>query len=234
MKKKCIWNWDKKKELFTGLNNLTIVTPSDWMAGLVRQSFLNSFRIEVINNGINLNEFKPTYGYVQRKYGISNKKIVLGVSSSWVKSKGLDDFSQLAYKLPSQYQIVLVGLKKEQKNALPENIIGIKRTDNVHELAELYTAAEVFVNPTYEDNYPTTNLEALACGTPVITYKTGGSVEAVEASGCGVIVDQGDINELAKAVLSIDYNQEEKHCLYSCDENSNYEKYLELYKDLLK
>lgn len=228
------WNWKKKKELFTSIKNLTVVTPSEWLASLVRQSFFKDYRVEVINNGINLDDFKPTYGDIRNKYEIYDKKIVLGVSSSWVKSKGLDDFLRLADKLPNEYQIVLVGLTKEQKNALPKNIIGIEMTDNVHELAELYTAAKVFVNPTYEDNYPTTNLEALACGTPVITYKTGGSVETIKESECGVIVDQGNISELTKAILSINYNQQEKHCLCLCDANSNYGKYVELYKELLK
>lgn len=174
------WNWNKKKELFTGLENLTIVTPSEWLAGLVRQSFLEKCRIEVINNGINVDSFKPTYSDIHGKYKIKNKEIVLGVSSSWAKSKGLDDFVELSKMLPSKYQIILVGLTQEQKSNLPDNIIGLTRTDSVQELAELYTAAFVFVNPIYEDNYSTTNLEALACGTPAITYRTGGSVEAVE------------------------------------------------------
>ena len=116
---------------------------------------------------------------------------------------------------------------------MPEGIIGLERTDSVSELAELYTAAHVFVNPTYEDNYPTTNLEALACGTPVITYNTGGSIEAVEESGNGVIVPQGNVNELSVVIQKINRGQEKKQCLYSCDANVNFEKYLMLYVDLL-
>lgn len=227
------WNWNKKRELFTGIANLTVVTPSEWMARLVKQSFLKDCRIEVINNGINLNDFKPTKGDIHEKYGIQNKKIVLGVSSSWSKSKGLEDFVLLADRLPADYQIILVGLTKPQKEKLPEGIVGIERTDNVRELAELYTAAEIFVNPTYEDNYPTTNLEALACGTPIITYNTGGSVEAVQNSKSGVIIEKGDIEGLANAIICMQRQPDEKFRLFSCDANLNYEKYVELYKQIL-
>ena len=195
------WNWGKKKELFTEIPNLTIVTPSEWLAGLVRQSFFKGCRTEVINNGINLNDFKPTTGTIIDRLQIGNRKVILGVSSTWAKSKGLDDFIQLASLLPKTYVIVLVGLTKQQKEELPNTIVGIERTDSVKELAELYTLASVFVNPTYEDNYPTTNLESLACGTPVLTYRTGGSVEAA-GNEYGKIVDQGNVNQLAEYIVS--------------------------------
>lgn len=97
--------------------------------------------------------------------------------------------------------IVLVGLTKQQKEELPNSIVGIERTDSVQELAELYTLASIFVNPTYEDNYPTTNLEALACGTPVLTYRTGGSVEAA-GNEYGKIIDQGNVSQLAEYIVS--------------------------------
>ena len=154
------WNWNKKKELFTK-QKMTIVTPSEWLAGLVKESFLQNCSIQVINNGIDLENFKPTYGETINNLGLNDKKIVLGVSSTWVKSKGLDDFAELANILPKEYQVVIVGLSKDQVARIPHNIIGIERTDSVVELAELYTSAVVFVNPTYEDNYPTTNLEAI-------------------------------------------------------------------------
>lgn len=228
------WNWNKKKELFTGVENLTIVTPSEWLAGLVRQSFLEKCRIEVINNGINIDSFKPTYSDIHGKYKIQNKEIVLGVSSSWAKSKGLDDFVELSKMLPSKYQVILVGLTQEQKSNLPDNIIGFTRTDSVQELAELYTAAFIFVNPTYEDNYPTTNLEALACGTPVITYRTGGSVEAVEKCGGGVVVEQGNVKGILGAIEKQQISGKRKKALFCCDEKINYEKYYTLYCDILE
>lgn len=227
------WNWEKKKELFTALDSLTIVTPSKWLAGLVKESFLKDCRVKVINNGININDFKPTEGTFRKDHGLENKKIVLGVSSTWCKSKGIDDFAELSKKLPDDYKIVLVGLSKEQLTTLPEQILGIERTDSVHQLAEIYTAADVFVNPTYEDNYPTTNLEALACGTPVITYNTGGSVEATMESGHGAVVKQGDINGLMESIFKHNSDTREKHSLFQCDANLNYKEYVKLYENVL-
>lgn len=227
------WNWEKKKELFTKIPNLTIVTPSEWLAGLVRQSFLKGCRIEIINNGINLGDFAPMKSDVREKYGLENKKIVLGVSSSWSKSKGLDDFIQVAEKLPKEYQVVLIGLNREKIKTLPDSIVGIQRTDNIEELAAFYSEANVFVNPTYEDNYPTTNLEAIACGTPVVTYRTGGSAEIVEKTGYGIVVEQGDIKELIKAIVTVrkeDIKGKYNHLL---SQELRFAEYVELYRRIL-
>ena len=226
------WNWNKKRELYGKYKKLTIVTPSKWLSGLVKESFLKNRHVEVINNGIDLNMFKPTFGKYFNKYNLKNKKIVLGVSSTWVESKGIYDFYEVANQLGEDYQIVLVGLSHEQLKQLPSNIIGIARTDSVVELAEIYTAASVFVNPTYEDNYPTTNLEALACGTPVISYETGGSVEAISESGYGCVVTQGDIVGLVEAIKTQCNNLPEKECLYRCDAVENYDRYVALYEEL--
>lgn len=234
------WNWNTKKELFTGIENLTVVTPSKWMTDLVKQSFLKDCRVAVINNGINTNDFKPTYGSMIQGLKLKDKKIVLGVSSTWAKSKGLDDFVELSKILSDEYQIVLVGLTKEQKNRLPNDIVGIERTDSVKQLAELYTAASVFVNPTYEDNYPTTNLESLACGTPVVTYKTGGSVELVERTGAGVVVEQGNIDALVTAIREVVENKkvykEKVDSVESAviDENTRFREYLSLYERIVR
>ena len=172
-------NFLLKKELFTGIPNLTIVTPSKWLAELVKQSFLNEYPVRVINNGIDLTVFKPTESNFRKKCGLQNKKIILGVASVWSERKGLNDFIKLADLIDSDTRIVLVGVNKKQKKHLPKNIVAIEKTNNEKELAEIYTAADVFFNPTYEDNYPTVNLEAQACGTPVVTYDTGGSGESV-------------------------------------------------------
>ena len=225
------WNWHKKRELFTSLKNLIVVTPSNWMAGIVAKSYLKDFPIKVIHNGINSHIFRPTSSDIKHRIGADGKKIVLGVSSTWAPSKGLVDFCQLAGKLPNEYQIVLVGLPKKQIQSIPDKIIGIEKTDSAQDLAELYTAAHVFVNPTYEDNYPTTNLEALSCGTPVITYRTGGSVEAVEESGAGAVVDRGNISALEDAVLRIP-EADHRKALYQCDERERYQEYVSLYKQI--
>lgn len=227
------WNWNKKQELFTGVNNMTIVTPSRWLARLVKQSFLGDCDVEVINNGINLDDFKSTASDFRVKNRLENKKIVLGVSSTWADSKGLKDFIELSKLLPENYQIVLVGLTKEQKQELPKPMIGIERTDSVQELAALYSTADVFVNPTYEDNYPTTNLEALACGTPVVTYRTGGSVEAVEESGAGAVVEQGNVRQLSQSVVEVCEKQKYRIC-YDCSEERANKKYINLYNKILQ
>ena len=228
------WNWNRKKDLFTK-QNMTIVTPSEWLAELVKESFLKDCNITVINNGIDLNNFKPTTGLLIKKLGLEDKKIVLGVSSTWVKSKGIEDFYALANILPEEYQVVLVGLSEKQISALPSNIVGVERTDSVQQLAELYTAATVFVNPTYEDNYPTTNVEAIACGTPVVTYLTGGSAEIVEKSGMGAIVNQGDIIGLKNAVLEADKKVYQLLNLHElCSQECAFKKYVDLYSDILK
>lgn len=200
-------NFQLKKELFTSPENLTVVTPSAWLAGLVKESFLGEKTIEVIHNGVDLTRFKPlSSDDVRKKYGLENKKIVLGVAAIWSERKGLADLIKLAGLLPEEYRVVLVGLKPEQIAQLPTGITGIGRTDSVDELACLYSAAEVFLNPTYEDNFPTTNIEALACGTPVITYATGGSPEAIDES-CGRVVAQGDVEGLKKTILEMEKNE---------------------------
>lgn len=186
-----------KMQAFTAVKNMTIVTPSRWLANLVGQSFLKEYPVQVINNGIDLQSFCPTSGDFREEQGIQDKKIVLGAASVWGKTKGLQDMYQLADMLGDMYQVVIVGLMPEQMAELPRNVIGITRTNDVHQLAHIYTTADVFVNPTYQDNYPTVNLEAQACGTPVITYRTGGSVESVPPQQ---VVEQGNIEALCEMV----------------------------------
>lgn len=192
-------NHENKKRLFSTLSNMTIVTPSKWLAGLVGQTFLNKYQTVVINNGIDLTVFKPTESDFRKKHGLEDKKIVLGVASPWSGRKGLYDFLKLSEMLDEKYKIVLVGLTQEQIYKIPENILCISKTNNAQELAEIYTAADVFVNPTHSDNYPTVNLEAQACGTPVITYKTGGSPESTNESS---VVERGDIEELKAKIIA--------------------------------
>lgn len=226
------WNYKKKKELLTGIKNMTIVTPSEWLTGLVKKSFLKEYNVEVINNGINLNDFKPTVGYFKKNRGIEDKKIVLGVSSTWVKSKGLEDFIELSKRLSEKYVVVLVGLTKEQKGRLPANIIGIEHTDSIKELAELYTAAEVFVNPTYEDNYPTTNLEAIACGTPVITYDAGGSGEIIKKTGYGLILPKHEIELLSKTIENHEFLVKKSGVEIQLSQDTKFEEYVHLYSKI--
>lgn len=218
-------NYEYKKELFAGIHNLIIVTPSYWLADLVSKSFMKDYSVQVIHNGVDTEIFKPTFGNIKEKYKCQNKKIILGVAAVWDKRKGLDTFVELSKRVDSTYQIILVGLDKKQIESLPTNIIGIERTNNVYELVELYTEATVFVNPTLEDNYPTTNIESIACGTPVISYRTGGSPES--AKMYGMSVKKKDIDELVVAIKSVDKIQADN---VDIDYKNTLQKYLVIYQ----
>ncbi len=229
-------NYLKKKEIFTGVKNMTIVTPSSWLAELVRESFLGECPVKVINNGIDLKIFKPTKSNFREKYNIEDKFIILGVANIWERRKGFDYFIELSKLIKIDEIIVMVGLTEKQKRSLPDNIIGITRTNDVNELVEIYTAADVFVNPTLEDNFPTTNLEALACGTPVITFNTGGSAECIDGN-CGMVVEKGNINKLIKAINQIKSDRQNKdHCINKAskfNKSTRFNEYVELYRNLL-
>ncbi|MFI3172958.1 MAG: glycosyltransferase [Eubacteriales bacterium] len=195
-------NYRDKKQLFTAIKDMTIITPSKWLANLVKESYLGKYPVKVIHNGIDLEKFHPVKSDYKIRNAMEDKHMILGVSNIWEERKGLKDLLELQKLLPNHYQIVLVGLSQEQVDSLPEGMIGMTRTSSQEELIELYSEADVFVNPTYEDNFPTTNIEALACGTPVITYNTGGSPEAVDET-CGIVVAQGDIEALSEQIQKI-------------------------------
>lgn len=227
-------NYERKRKSFTGVKDMTIVTPSKWLANLVQQSFLKEYPVNVISNGIDLDVFQPKNGKFRQNYHFENKKIVLGVASAWSLKKGLYDFEKLSKMLDSSYQIVLVGLTEKQKEKLPKTIFGITQTNDVSELAELYSTADVFVNLTYEDTYPTVNLEALSCGTAVITYQTGGSPEMLD-SNCGKVVPKGDLVEVKRAVEKLCNNENNFVCDRDMfDRNRCYQTYLDLYNGLKK
>ena len=194
-------NHVRKKAVFTGVKNLTLITPSCWLAGLVKKSFLKEYPVEVRRNTVDTDVFRPTESRFRQEHGLEGKKIVLGVSNAWQEPrKGLKDMLSLASLLGEGYAVVIVGLPEKLRKALPANVIGLGKTGSQRELAEIYTAADVFVNPTYEDNYPTTNLEAEACGTPVVTYDTGGSPESVPPEN---VVPVGDVGALASMLRGV-------------------------------
>lgn len=228
--------WKKKRKWFSGVENLTIVTPSQWLADLVKQSYLKDYPVKVINNGIDLSVFKPIASNFREKYGIHQDKFVLlGVAFGWGIRKGLDVFIELAKRLDDRFQIVLVGTDEVADKLLPDNIISINRTQNQKELAEIYTAADLFVNPTREDNYPTVNMEALACGTPVLTFNTGGSPEPIFGD-CGSVVEKNDIDAMAREIIQIcnDNPFPADACFNRAkgsDMNKRFEEYINLYKE---
>ncbi len=194
-------NFARKKAAFTGVQNMTLITPSQWLADLTRKSFLKDYPVEVHRNTIDAEMFRPTESRFREEYGLVGKRIVLGVSNAWQEPrKGLKDMLALPALLDPNTCVVLVGLPDKLRKSLPAGVIGLGRTGSAKELAEIYTAADVFVNPTYEDNYPTTNLEAAACGTPAITYDTGGSPESVPP---GNVIPCGDLEALAERVREV-------------------------------
>ena len=225
-----------KKKWFLGVENMTIVTPSKWLGDLAKESFLKDYPVKVIHNGIDLSVFKPTESDFRAKHGLTDKKVILGVASDWGKRKGLDVFKELANRLDDDYRIVLVGLDGATES-LPEKIISIKRTENQKALAEIYTTADLFVNPTREENYPTVNMESLACGTPVLTFRTGGSPEIPDAT-CGSVVDVDDVDAMEKEIIRI--CKEKPYSKEACLERAKnfdmydrFEEYIETYKEVI-
>jgi glycosyltransferase involved in cell wall biosynthesis len=226
-------NFKLKKESFLGLNDLIIVTPSKWLACEVKKSFLKNYPIKVINNGIDTNIFKPAKSDFREKNDLINTFLILGVASVWEKRKGIEYFFELSKLLRDNEKIVLVGISKTQKKVLPKNIIGIERTNNINELAEIYSEADLFFNPTLEDNYPTTNLESLACGTPVVTFKTGGSSEPIKNGKNGLVIPKGSLEELMILLRNkkrLEFEKEELSKRKEYGKEEKYMYYIQLYK----
>lgn len=224
--------FEKKKKLLENLD-LTIITPSHWLAEQVKQSFLHKCEVKVIHNGIDLNVFQPRESSFREKYHCENKFIILGVAFIWAKRKGLDVFCELAKRLTEEYQIVLVGTDDEVDKILPPNIISIHHTQNQKELAQLYTTSDVFVNPARVDNYPTTHMEALACGTPVLTFQVGGCSEMLDEN-CGVAVPKDDVEAIFHEIISMHENKKmniSKDHVQKFDEKLKYEEYVALYQN---
>ncbi len=195
-------NYEEKKRIFTSVKNMTIITPSEWLAGVVKDSFLGKYPINVINNGIDLSVFRKTESNVRKKYLLEDKKVILGIATVWDKRKGLDDFIKLSKLIDKDYRIVLIGLDDKQISKLTSNMIGIKRTDDISELRDLYSTADVFINTSVEETFGLVTVEAMACGTPVIVYNCTASPELVD-EGCGYIVDKGNVEEIEIKIKQI-------------------------------
>lgn len=219
----------KKREWFQGVKNLTIVTPSRWLAAEVRRSFLKDYPVRVINNGIDLSVFCPTKSDFLKKYNIENKKIVLSVAFLWERRKGLDRLLKISQELDEDYRVVIVGTLISEIDI--SQIIYIPRTSNQKELAEIYTAANVFVNPTYEDTFGNVNVEALACGTPVLSFGAGGSAEVID-DNTGAIITEETAVEAIKTWVQKDVSQAcvAKAQLYS--DKEKFRDYVVLYREI--
>ena len=247
-------NFRDKRDAFCSMpeDRLTIVPVSDWMRSEMSESFLKDYRFQVIHNGIDTDVFSPQPALeseVRRCYGLGDRHVILGIASIWSEEKGLDDFVEMAARLDSDEVIVLVGMDRKQlddvlsrcgRTVLGDRMVAVKRTADVHQLAGLYSTADVLVNPTWQDNYPTVNLEAISCGTPVVTYRTGGSIEAV-AGDTGFVVEQGDIEGLVDAVRRVE-TLGKAHFMDACRSRAvkefrkedRYAEYIELYERLTK
>jgi len=232
-------NFKDKKQLFNGLSNLVLVTPSQWLADLTRKSFLKDYPVQVIPNGINLDIFHPHTNNFRERYACRDRFVILAVATVWRARKGLPALLEIATKLEVDECLVLVGLEPYQKKQLPAGVIGITRTHDIQELSDIYAAADVYVNPTLEDNFPTTNLEALASGTPVITYRTGGSIESVDEM-TGLIAEKDNADDLLQKIRQVKARgkatysracRDKAEKMY--DRNWNFQKYIDLYQTLL-
>lgn len=227
-------NFERKKRAFTGVPHMTILTPSLWLSNLVKKSFLSEYPIEVVYNKIDTNKFRPLQSDIKERLGIDNKKLVLGVAMNWHGRKGFDDFLKLRKTLGNEYIIAMVGVDEPQRKKLPDGIIGIQRTQSIDELAELYSAAEVFVNPSREETFGLTTAEALACGTPAIVYKGTACEEIIANTNqgvCGALIETGDIECLANAVKSL--KKDSAACLKRAHYFSRWDhklEYVELYE----
>ena len=231
-------NHRDKKKWFGQLKNLTFVAPCEWMTKPLKESHMGSYPSVVVPNGVNLQTFHCVPSNLRHQYGLQDKKICLSVASEWDARKGLPYLIRAAERLGSDYCFVVIGLENEQIQNLPSNMLGLQRTASTHELAAWYTAADCFVNPTLEDNMPMVNLEALACGTPVAVFETGGCPEAIDET-CGIVVPQGDLDALCESVIRLANEKElrTQNCVrraQSFDAQNTFRSYLELYKELCK
>lgn len=232
-------NYELKKQYLTKVPKMVLVPVSKWLDNLISESFLSHYKTHVIHNGININIFKPTIDHtIINKYHIKKRFIILGLASIWGARKGLNDILELNNIINHDiFQIVLVGLTKKQIKQLPPSIVGIPRTDSIQDLVKLYSHAGVYINPTWEDNFPTTNLEALACGTPVITYDTGGSPEAIDEK-TGFVVPRGDVKKLYETIIKVqEGNIKREDCRLRAERLYNkedrFQEYINLYNSLL-
>lgn len=229
----------KKKKWFSDIPDLTIVTPSEWLADLAKESFFKDRDVLVINNGIDLSVFKPRDTEFRKKHNIKAKYILLGVAFGWGYRKGLDVFVELSKRLdPALYQIVLVGTDENTDAQLPSNIISIHRTADQIELAETYSAADLLVNPTREENYPTVNMESISCGTPVLTFNTGGSPEIPDRL-TGSVVECNDVDAMEREIIRI--TQDDVYSKNAClqrskdfDSTKCFNRYVDLFDSICK
>ena len=229
-------NFDEKKELFSGLQKLTIVAPSQWLAECVKSSYLKDYQVRVINNGIDLNVFRPIKTNLRSELGINDGAMILGMANKWLNPRNKDTVMNIAEALEGKGKAVIIG--SEEQN-MHKNIICVPTVTNASKMAEYYSVADMFINLTLEDTFPTVNIEALACVIPIITYKTGGSPEILNGD-TGYCVDKFDFNDIIEKIDVILRNGRsfyEEKCIARANNRYDYKKkfleYIELYKEIM-
>ena len=226
-------NFSEKNQMFHSVKNLHLVCVSKWLDNELKASFLKDIPSRVIYNGIDTSVFKPSSGNFRIKYNVGDKRIVLGVASTWDTRKGLADFIELSKILDERYKIVLVGLNDKQKASLPDNMIGIGRTDGPKELAEIYSASNVLFNASVEETFGLPNVESLACGTPVVAYNCTGIPETMTEND-GYIVEPHDLKTVALKIGEIcDAGKRIEVSSFRFPKDKTYEAYMKLYEELV-
>lgn len=227
-------NYRRKRALFTGIEEMRLVPVSRWLDGEVGRSFLRDYPREVIFNGIDLQAFQPTRSDFRRTHGLEGKQIILGVASTWSERKGLADFLQLSRMLDANQHIVLVGLNEKQRRGLPENVTGLGRTDGLHALAEIYTAADVFLNASVEETFGLPTVEAMACGTTAVVYDQTALPEVI-ADGCGAVVRAHDLRQVLDCIKRVPMGETNQAAIRQArryDKRSQFQRYVEIYEEL--
>ena len=231
----------EEKKMLLAKQNMLLASPSVWLAEKAKKSFLYQRNIRIVRNGIDSEAmFCPReYAHLKKLHGLENEKVVLAVAPSFISDerKGARHFIELARRMKdSGFRFIMIGVDGEVPD-LPSNIIALGRTENQAELAEYYSMADCFVICSDMENLPTTCLEAVCCGTPVVGFDVGGTAETAPAP-IGSFCAYGDLEALEKALRTMLNNPpaqeafEEYRKRYSSE--YMYEEYLKLYKELLE
>lgn len=235
-------NYRLKRQLFTSVGNLTIVSVSRWLDSVVGESFLKRYPRSVIYNGIDTTVFRRYTESVKKKHNIEKSHFLLAVSSAWSEEKGLNDYINLSALLPDDYCIVLVGVNDSLRHRLPKQIVSIPRTDSKQELAALYSNADFVTSLSYCETMGLTVAEGMACGTPAIVYDNTAQPELITPE-VGYVVKTGDYVRIIDIVKNSTLQGEgnlirtRAACIdraknhFSADRQ--YEKYLDLYNSLV-
>lgn len=228
-------SYKDKKRLFTSVEKSHVTTPSRWLKDLCERSFLGKYPVTVVNNGVDLAQFAPTPSDLRKSLGLEDKFVILGIVDSLNSMKGGQYLLELAEMLEEDECIVLLTLK-DNVGEVPKNIRLISKTVSAKKLAEIYTMADVFVNPSLQETFSMINLEAIACGTPVVTFNSGGGTEA-QSEKTGVVVPRTDVKAMYEGIKRVKNGE---FCSEDCVQRAQefdcelkFEKYIDIYKDIL-